>query len=112
MYPKTLVYPCGENDTTEFQLEMIRARQEKYQCQPPQEEDNTCDMDMTEACPVNITLNVPVVPSVEKGKKVLQLMQKSDLKGILSMTPPPYSMSIAGNRIRSCVHVYNIFYRW
>lgn len=89
MYPKTLVYPYGENDSTEFQLEMIRARQQKYQCQPPQQEDNTCDMDMTEACPVNITLNVPVIPSVEKGKKVLQLMEKTDIKGTIKYDSTP-----------------------
>ena len=59
MYPKHLVYPNGESDGVEIQLEMIRAK--KY-----------CDMDMSEACPYNITVNVPLIRTVMKKKTSLE----------------------------------------
>lgn len=71
MYPKDLVYPNGENTGVEVQLEMIRAL--RYQ---ENSSMDGCDMDMTEACPNNITVNVPVIPSVEKGKKIHIMQQK------------------------------------
>ena len=70
MYPKHLVYPNGESDRLEIQLEMIRAK--KYQ-----QDSDSCDMDMTEACPYNITVNVPLIRTVERGNEVHLMKQKT-----------------------------------
>ena len=75
MYPKDLVYPPGGE---EVQLEMIRARWKKYRpiFELTEEENGSCDMEMTEAFPVNITLNVPLIPSIERGRKILVMKEK------------------------------------
>ena len=76
MYPKDLVYPPGGE---EVQLEMIRARWKQYcpMFELTEEENGSCDMEMTEAFPVNITLNVPLITSIERGRKVLVMKEKA-----------------------------------
>ena len=76
MYPKDLVYPSGGG---EIQLEMIRAEWPVYKRKfifTEPEDNGVCDMDMTEACFGNITLNIPVLSSVEKGMRV-NVMQET-----------------------------------
>ena len=70
-YPKHLVYPPGGG---EVQLEQIRAALPRYRYHPPLESPNetSCDMELTTACLGNITQLVPLVPSGEKGKMLLQ----------------------------------------
>ena len=74
MYPKELVYPSSGG---ELQLEMIRAQWSMYN-NSSTEEDGICDMDMTEAFTGNITLNIPVQSSVDKGKIVNVLSENSN----------------------------------
>lgn len=71
MYPKHLVYPPGGG---EIQLEQLRAALPQYCYHPPIEkaDEMVCDMEMTTAYPTNITELVPVIPSAERGKKMLQ----------------------------------------
>ena len=67
MYPKHLVYPNGEEEEGPC-LEMIRAMMDRYRVE---EEDAHEDvMEMTEACPNNITLNIPLVSSIDGGKPI------------------------------------------
>lgn len=77
MYPKDQVYPPGGG---ELQLEQLRAALPQYRYRPPEEKQDemACDMEMTTAYPGNITELVPVVPSAERGKKVL--LERKPLK--------------------------------
>ena len=75
MYPKNKVYPP---EGGEFQLEQLRAALPQYRYHPPEETD--CDMEMTTAYPGNITELVPVIPSAERGKKVL--LERKPAKGL------------------------------
>lgn len=69
MYPKDLVYP---SKTEEYQLEMIRARHQLYQCRLAAYHDtnDSDDMEMTVALDGKITLNIPAVNLMESKKHV------------------------------------------
>ncbi len=76
MYPKHLVYP---SEGVEVQLEMIRAQRPIYRERMTlndSEDNGVYDMDMTEAIQGNITLNIPVMSSVERGRTVNVLIDK------------------------------------
>ena len=91
MYPKHLVYPC---EGVEVQLEMIRAQwpiyRERMTALNDSEDNGVCDMDMTEAFQGNITLNIPVMSSVERGRTVNVLIDKR--KDLPRKTIPSKSM--------------------
>lgn len=79
MYPKDLVYPEGEKGV-EFQLEMIRAKRPVYH--QPDVLNDVCDMEMTVAYSNNITLNIPVVASLEKGKEIHVFQKTKESNGM------------------------------
>ena len=82
MYPKDLIYPDGEEAKKEFCPEELRATRPRYDLSPSRVSPD-CDMDMTEAFYGNITMNVPVVASIDKGREVLHLLDRqTDGKGL------------------------------
>ncbi|XP_019850520.1 PREDICTED: serine/threonine-protein kinase ste20-like isoform X10 [Amphimedon queenslandica] len=90
MYPKHLVYPDGVDAKRDVCLEELRASRTRY-CPSPSPD---CDMDMTEAYCGNITVNVPVVASMEKGREVLHLMEhKPEKLLVLSKEEPGGNMT-------------------
>ena len=78
MYPKHLIYPDGVDAKYDVCLQELRAMRTRY-CPSPSPD---CDMDMTEAYYGNITVNVPVVASMEKGGEVLHLMERKPEKSL------------------------------
>lgn len=78
MYPKHLVYPQKGG---EFPMEMLRASLPQYRPMFPNDSGGgEEDMEMTLACPVNITMNIPVIPSLFGQKKTLGNANKENVQ--------------------------------
>ncbi len=80
MYPKDLVYPPNGG---ELQFEMIRAQWSMYNTSI--EENEICDMDITEAFTANITLNIPVKSSIKQGK-VVNILSENRQQQLINTT--------------------------
>ena len=73
-YPRKLVYPP---EGGEYTLEMLRASLPQYRPSFPNDCDTEeVDMEMTMAYPINVTMNVPVIPDLFGTKKTLGLGTK------------------------------------
>ena len=77
-YPKHLVYPQKGG---ELPLEMLRASLPQYRPTFPNDSGGgEEDMEMTVACPINITVNVPVIPDPFGWKKTLGIANKENVQ--------------------------------